>query len=88
MNHLSVVRNTLIVFTSLCVSLPVTSFAQTIEEVVVTARKRAESLQDVPISVQTIGGERIAEQGLVDIQQLAPYTPNFSYIRAAGASDL
>ncbi len=59
-----------------------------LEEIIVTARKREESLQDVPISVQAIGGEQIAEQGIIDIQQLAPYTPNFSYIRAAGASDL
>jgi len=62
--------------------------AQGIEEVVVTARKRAESLQDVPISVQAIKGEDVAQQGLVDLQQLAPYTPNFSYTPAPGASDL
>ena len=28
-----------------------------IEEVVVTAQKRAENLQDVPISIQTLGNE-------------------------------
>jgi len=59
-----------------------------LEEIVVTARKQEESLQDVPISIQAVGGEQIAEQGIVDLQQLAPYTPNFSYVRAAGASDL
>jgi iron complex outermembrane recepter protein len=73
---------------AVCISTPTISFSQVLEEVVVTARKRAESLQDVPISVQAISGERISEQGIVDIQQLAPYTPNFSYIKAAGASDL
>lgn len=62
--------------------------AQALEEVVVTARKRAESLQDVPISVQAVSGEQIAVQGIVDFQQLAPYTPNFSYSTAPGASDL
>lgn len=59
-----------------------------LEEIIVTARKKEESLQDVPISVQAIGGDQIATQGIVDLQQLAPYTPNFSYIQAAGASDL
>lgn len=62
--------------------------AAELEQITVTARKRAESLQDVPVSLQAINGEHIAEQGMVDIQQLAPYTPNFSYINAAGASDL
>ncbi len=59
-----------------------------LEEIIVTARKREESLQDVPISIQAISGDQVAEQGIVDLQQLAPYTPNFSYIQAAGASDL
>jgi outer membrane receptor protein involved in Fe transport len=59
-----------------------------LEEIIVTARKQEESLQDVPISIQAISGDQIAEQGIFDIQQLAPYTPNFSYITAAGASDM
>ena len=62
--------------------------AQAIEEILVTARKREESLQDVPISVQTFSGEDIAEQGLVDIQMLAPYTPSLAYTPSPGASDL
>jgi len=62
--------------------------AAELEEITVTARKLEESLQDVPISIQAISGDQIAEQGILDIQQLAPYTPNFSYITAAGASDL
>jgi len=74
-----------------CTSVLVPSQSVTaaeLEEIIVTARKQEESLQDVPISIQAISGEQIAEQGIVDIQQLAPYTPNFSYITAAGASDL
>jgi len=62
--------------------------AQAIEEIIVTARKREESLQDVPISVQAFAGEEIAEQGIVDLQMLAPYTPSFSYSPSPGASDL
>jgi iron complex outermembrane receptor protein len=59
-----------------------------LEEVIVTARKREESLQDIPISVQAFSGNVIAEQGIVALQDLAPYTPSFSYAQAAGASDL
>ncbi len=62
--------------------------AQVIEEILVTARKREESLQDVPISVQAFSGEEITEQGIVDLQMLAPYTPSFAYTPSPGASDL
>ncbi|MFQ5983785.1 MAG: TonB-dependent receptor plug domain-containing protein, partial [Woeseiaceae bacterium] len=61
--------------------------AQELEEIIVTARKREESLQDVPISVQAISGEVIEHQGLIDFQALAPYTPNFNYGQSTGASD-
>lgn len=72
---------------TMALTSPLPAYAQ-IEEVVVTARKREESLQDVPISVQALSGESIAEQGLFDIGALAPYIPNFKYTQAPGASDL
>jgi iron complex outermembrane receptor protein len=59
-----------------------------IEEIVVTARKKRENLQDVPIAVQAVSGGYIADTGLVDVQALAPYTPNFSYATAIGANDI
>jgi len=62
--------------------------AAALEEVVVTARKREESLQDVPISVQAYSGDSIADQGLVDMQAMAASIPNFSYSQAVGASDV
>jgi outer membrane receptor protein involved in Fe transport len=36
----------------------------TIEEVVVTSRKRTESLQDVPVSVSAIGEETLEQKGI------------------------
>lgn len=48
-----------------------------LEEVIVTAQKRAENLQDVPIAVTTLDGEKIAEMGIHNIQDLALYVPNF-----------
>lgn len=59
-----------------------------LEEITVTARKREESLQDIPISIQTFSGDLITEQGIVALQELAPYTPSFAYVLAPGASDL
>lgn len=59
----------------LSVSLSPISYAQ-IEEVLVTAQKREESLQDVPISIVAISGETIAEGGFSDMQELAAFVPN------------
>ena len=39
-----------------------TVFAQVIEEVIVTAQKRTESLQEVPLAITAIGAEEFALQ--------------------------
>lgn len=52
--------------------------AQQLEEVVVTAQKRVESLQDVPISVNAVGGNKMMEAGITNMEALTAYVPNFS----------
>lgn len=47
-----------------------------LEEIIVTAQKRAQSLQDVPISVATISGEKINNLGIQGLEELSIYTPN------------
>ena len=49
-----------------------------LEEIIVTAQKRSESLQDVPISVAAIGGERLRDAGLQRFEDVSAYVPNFS----------
>lgn len=49
-----------------------------LEEVVVTAQKRAESLQDVPISVSAMSGDKISEAGIPSFQDFSAYVPNFN----------
>ena len=39
--------------------------AQMLEEVIVTATKRAVGMQDVPIALSVMTGEKIAEAGIV-----------------------
>jgi iron complex outermembrane receptor protein len=46
-----------------------------VEEIVVTAQKRAESLQDVPISVAATTGEKLEAQGVKDLEGLSGYVP-------------
>lgn len=57
--------------------------AQQLEEVIVTAQKRAESLQDVPISVSAIGGKQIQDAGIPDLTALADYVPNLHIATAS-----
>jgi outer membrane receptor protein involved in Fe transport len=55
-----------------------------LEEIVVTARKREETLQDVPLTVTAITGETIGELNLKGIEDLGRFTPGFSYTSAFG----
>ena len=45
-------------------------------EIVVTARRREESLQDVPIAVTAFSGETLENNGAIDITDVAATTPN------------
>ncbi|KRP19877.1 MAG: TonB-dependent receptor [Porticoccaceae bacterium] len=52
--------------------------AAVLEEVIVTAQQRAQSLQDVPVSVAALTAEKISDAGIVDLQGLSEMIPNFS----------
>lgn len=47
-----------------------------LEEVVVTAQKREESLQDVPIAISAVTGESMRSSGVQKLEHLAPSVPN------------
>ncbi|GLS26124.1 TonB-dependent receptor [Marinibactrum halimedae] len=49
---------------------------RTLEEVVVTAQKRTESLQDVPISISAVSGEKLADAGIEKIEDIISFIPN------------
>ncbi|MDP9199287.1 MAG: TonB-dependent receptor [Pseudomonadota bacterium] len=44
-------------------------------EIIVTSQKRAESLQDVPLAVSAVSGAKIAEAGIMKIEDLKNYVP-------------
>ena len=52
---------------------------QTIEEVIVTATRRAESVQDVPISVSVVSADAIEATGTIDMKELSVMVPNFVF---------
>jgi len=57
---------------------------QAIEEIVVTAQKREESLQSVPISVTAISAETLKERQLVDVGDLTMQVPSLQYGEISG----
>lgn len=68
---------------------------RTLDEVIVTAQKRSQNLQEVPLSVTSISGLQIKESNMEDLNDLSRYTPNlkvqaggvanFVYIRGLGS---
>lgn len=57
-----------------------------LQEVVITARKREESLQDVPIAVTALSADRIAELRITSPDDISRFTPGFSFTSAFGRS--
>ncbi len=53
-----------------------------VEEVVVTARKRSERLQKVPIAITVLGGAQIAQNKIVSIVNLGEVTPSLTFLQA------
>ena len=50
-----------------------------IEEVVVTARKLEEKIQDVPLTISAFTATEIRERGLADVMDISQFTPGFSF---------
>lgn len=67
-----------------------------LEEVVVTAQKREEDIQSVPLSVTAISGDDIVDKNMADMNEVAVYVPNLDvlatpsfpsiYMRGLGSS--
>ncbi len=56
--------------------MPATALAQGLEEVIVTAQKREQGLQDVPIAVEAFSAEQIDNLAADDIGDLGTFTAN------------
>lgn len=63
---------------ALAVSVNAYSDSYSIEEVIVTAQKRAESLQDVPIAISAFDQNALKEAGIEGIDNVAQFTPGFA----------
>jgi len=53
--------------------------ATTIEEVIVTAQKREQNIQDVPISIAAFSAADLEARSFTSLRDLGQFTPNFSF---------
>jgi iron complex outermembrane receptor protein len=60
--------------------------ADPMEEIVVTARKRVETLQEVPLAVTAINAEQLQAQGITNVVDTYSRVPNLYFTAAGGAS--
>jgi len=56
-------------------------------EIIVTARKRAESLQDVPIAVDAFSGAMIEREGMSNIEDLIELSPSLNFDKGFSPQD-
>ena len=73
-----------LVLLALIVSLPSVGMAQGIEEIIVTARKKEESLQEVPLSIAAFTARQMRTLGLNNNYDVAAFTPNFNTMQLVG----
>jgi outer membrane receptor protein involved in Fe transport len=56
-----------------------TSGGTAVEEVIVTATRRTESIQNVPQTVQAFGGQQLQQLNVTNLNSLLQYTPNVTF---------
>ncbi|MGE0115271.1 MAG: TonB-dependent receptor [Steroidobacteraceae bacterium] len=54
-----------------------------LEEIVVTAQKRSESINSVPMSISAMTGDQLLEQGIANTSDLAKVIPGFTFAQSA-----
>ena len=67
---------------------PLATYSQdSIEEIIVTARKREENLQDIPLTVNAFTEADLDERGITSLQDIADFTPGFDFAEGFGRND-
>lgn len=62
---------------------PAAEQAAAVGDIVVTAQKRSESINDVPLTVIAASGEELTSRGVTDVGDLGKVVPGFTYQPAA-----
>ena len=59
-----------------------------LDEIIVTATKRATGLQDTPIAITAVSAQKLERQNIDDISEIASFTPNLTFDTTAPVSGL
>ena len=54
------------------------------QTITVTATRRAESVQDIPLNIAAVGGEQIEEQGFDELSDMLSYVPGINVVDRGG----
>lgn len=88
MNRRPFARAHVLVVAAVAAALSAASHAQAqLEEITVTARRTAESLQDTPISVTAFTAEAIERRGIRNVQDVVKFTPGLSFDKGFAPQD-
>ena len=68
--------------------LPSMAHSAVLEEVVVTAQKREQNLQDVPLAILAVQGEDLRMNGIEKMETLAPTVPGLHVAEAFGGDQI
>lgn len=60
--------------------------ASTVDDIIVTARRREETLKDVPVAVSAYTAEQLEQKGAADITELTRTTPSLTLQAARGSN--
>ncbi|NNE56627.1 MAG: TonB-dependent receptor [Hellea sp.] len=66
------------------ISAPAQAQVNNEDEIIVTATRRAESIQDIALNISAVGGEQIEQQGFDDISELTAFVPGISIADQGG----
>ena len=59
-----------------------------LEEIIVTAQKRTQSAQDIPVAIDAFTGDQIADSGVSDLEDLTHISTSFGINNGAGSAQL
>lgn len=78
-NKLRMSKSKIILFGVMLTSAANVFGENSIEEVIVTATKRSQSIRDIPMSIEAFTGDQLKEEGLIRINDIIDRTPGVSY---------
>ncbi|MDE0953026.1 MAG: TonB-dependent receptor plug domain-containing protein, partial [Halioglobus sp.] len=88
MVYLRKITSIMSVCIALCACIPTAALADgVLEEVVVTAQKRSQNLQDVPVAVTAFTGEQLRQAGVRDMFELASIAPSLRVTQSQSSSN-